>query len=376
MSENPKIAVIHDELVRRGGAEGVFEEMLRIFPQADVYALYSSNNPQLTVDGKTYPIHTSFIQKLPLALRQHPGRVLPLLPHAAEQFDFSEYDLVISSASGFAKGAITRTNIPHICYCHTPTRYLWDAGHEVARSRRGIVRWTLKGLQHYLRLADFAAAQRPTIMIANSKYTQARIAAYYRRESAVIYPPIDTQFFTPKPSEKLWANQDPFVVVGRLTASKHFDQAIAVCEKLQLPLVVVGTGPEIHRLKKRAGKHTRFTGRVSREELRTLYRRARALLQPGIEDFGMASAEALACGTPVIALGEGGVREIVTHSHHGWLYSERRAEAMAEAMRQFLRVESSFQPELLQKQAMKFGVGRFRQELKNIVARELNSGNT
>jgi glycosyltransferase involved in cell wall biosynthesis len=297
--------------------------------------------------------------------------MLPLLPQAAEQFDFSAYDLIISSSSGFAKGIITRSTIPHICYCHTPTRYLWDASHEVAgRTGRGSKR-ILTMLQHYLRMVDFAAAQRPDILIANSKYTQSRIETYYRRSSTVIYPPIDTSLFTPKPSERLNISQAPFLLVGRLTPSKYFDQAINVCEKLQLPLIVVGAGRELPRLKKLAGRFTRFVGKVSNDELRMHYRQARALLQPGIEDFGMASAEALACGTPVIAFGEGGVREIVDHRKHGIVYTEQLPESMAEAIRQFFDHEYTFTPEILQQRALLFSRNRFTQAMTNMVEETL-----
>jgi glycosyltransferase involved in cell wall biosynthesis len=265
MPSHPHIALVHDELVRRGGAEIVLEELVRVFPQADVYALYSSNNPVLSVSKATYPIHTSFIQKLPIWFRQHPGRVLPLLPYAAEQLDLSDYELVISSTSGFAKGVVTRATIPHICYCHAPTRYLWDASLEVARRVGPSRRFVLKILQHYLRMADFTAAQRPNIFIANSQYTKQRLATYYRRASTVVYPPIDTQFFTPlrqaRPStEQNLAEQAPFFLcVGRLSATKYFDHAIAVCEKLQLPLVIIGTGQEAARLKAISGRHTKLS---------------------------------------------------------------------------------------------------------------------
>ncbi len=363
MPKELRIALVHDELIRRGGAEIVFEQILKLYPNSDVYALYAGNDPRITVNGKTYPIKTSFIQRLPVWCRKRPGRVLPLLPYAAEQFDLSSYDLVITSASGFAKGIITRSTIPHLCYCHTPTRYLWDASHEVLRRRSKIVRPALKILQHYLRMADFAAAQRPDIMVANSRYTQRRIASYYRRPSEIVYPPIDTSFFSPKPAERLNASQAPFLFVGRLTPEKNIDHAIAVCEKLKLPLVIVGTGSHRRALKKIAGRYTTFVGRVSRHELRNYYRRARALLQPGREDFGMASVEALSCGTPVIALGQGGAVEVISSSKLGVLYREARPELLAEAIRRFLDKERDFNISDLQRRAMDFSTNLFARSL-------------
>ncbi len=365
-----KVALVHDELIRRGGAEILFEELLKMFPQADVYALYSGNDARITVNGITHPIHTSFLQKFPLWWRRHPGRLLPFLPQAAEQFDFSQYDVVISSASGFIKGIITRSGVPHICYLHTPTRYLWSEAHEVARKRGKL----LRALQHYLRLADFAAAQRPDVMISNSEYTQARAITYYRRESQVVHPPIDTTFFTPNSQQALSA-KPYFLCVGRLTPTKHFEQAIEVCEKLKLPLVVVGAGRERARLEATADRHTTFVGKVSREQLRDLYRGARALIQPGVEDFGMASAEALACGTPVIAYGRGGAAEVITLKKHGLLYEEPQAEYLAEAVRQFLRVEKTFLPEVLQQQAFRFSVSDFRQKMLDVIAKVIEKRN-
>ena len=367
MSKNPKIALIHDELIRRGGAEIVFETLAGMYPQADLYALYAGNKPYVTINGVKRSINTSFLQKFPVWFRRHPSRLLPLLPHAVEQFDVSDYDVVISSASGFAKGIISRSTIPHISYIHTPTRYLWDSAHDVVQRHGAIKGWSMRILQHYLRMADFTSAQRADVLLANSKYTQQRIHAYYRRESTVVYPPIDTSFFTPRLTEKLNISQAPFLVVGRLSPAKNFDHAITVCEKLNLPLVVIGVGQDYARLKRLAGRHTTFVGKVSREELRRYYRSARALIQPGIEDFGMATAESISCGTPVIAFGEGGVREIVTHGKQGLLYSEARPESLAESIRQFLLWEKSYIPESLQQKALHFSTYHFEQAIRSQV---------
>lgn len=348
----PRIALVHDELIRRGGAEAVFEELVKLFPRADVYALYAGGH-YLTVNGVRRPIKTSFLQKFPKWMRRHPRNVLPLLPHAAEKFDFSRYDLVLSSASAFAKAIVTRANVPHVCYCHTPTRYLWEP-------RKANI------LLHYLRVVDYAAAQRVDVYLANSKYTQQRIEKYYRRPSEVIYPPVRTDFFFPfnQPREH-------FLVVGRLTTSKRFADAIAVCEKLRLPLVVAGIGSEFSRLQKLAGKYTTFVGYASDIELRNLYRSTRALLQPGVEDFGITSVEALACGTPVVAQSAGGAQEIVSHRQHGILYQGQGVEALAEGMRQFLAWEAKKSVERLQTRAMEFSSARFREAMQNHLARVL-----
>ncbi len=334
-----RIALVHDELTRRGGAERVFEAMVRLLPHADVYALYAGH-PSFTLNGQQHTIKTTFLQHLPQWWRRHPRRILPLLPYAAEQLDLSNYDIVISSSSGFAKGIVTRARIPHLCYCHTPTRYVWEAHYR---------RVPAMALLHMLRLTDFAAAQRVDVWLANSEWTRERIATYYRKGSEVVYPPINTSFFSPKKSSR-----DYFLCVGRLSPAKKFAQAITVCEKLGLPLIIVGEGREQKALQQLTKKHARLVGRVDRETLRTYYRGARALLQPGEEDFGMASAEALACGTPVVAYGRGGVAEIVRHGETGILYQQPTVESLAEALRQFLAEEGRFRPEICQHSALKF----------------------
>ncbi len=373
MSKNPfKVAIVHDELVRRGGAEGVLEELLRMYPDADIYALYAGNVPKITVNGRIYDVHTSTLQRWPKWFRVHPGRMLPFLPQAAEQFDLSEYDLVLSSASGFAKGIVTRSGVPHLCYCHTPTRYLWDASLNMLKNHP-LSAPLLRFLFHYLRMIDFTAAQRPDVYIANSEYTKSRINTYYRRDSRVVYPPVDTQFFVPgKQGDKKFY----FLCVGRLTPEKRFDQAIAVAEKLGFNVKIVGTGSDEKRLQRLAGKHTEFLGRQTPEQLRTLYRGARAFIQPGVEDFGIASVEALACGTPIIAYGKGGITEIIDNGVQGILYQHQLPEFLAEAIRQFLRIERAFYPGNLQKRAMRFAVENFRKGITREVEHMLIVRNT
>lgn len=371
-----KVAIVHDELTRRGGAEILLEELLRIYPQADVYALYAGNVPKMTVDGRTYDITTSSLQKLPKFFRKHFSRMLLFLPQAAEQFDLSGYDLVISSASAFAKGIVTRSGVPHLCYCHTPTRYLWDASQSLLKQTR-LARPFLRLLFHYLRMVDFAAAQRPDAYVTNSQYTREKIKTYYRQDSAVVYPAIDTTFFTPAFAKASSGRpRQFFLCVGRLSREKRFDHAIKVMEKLGIPLIIAGTGSDEARLKSLARKHTTFVGKVSQEDIRELYRSARALIQPGIEDFGMAAAEALSCGTPVIAYGKGGVQEIVTNGVHGILYQDQLPEMLAEALRQFIRIERAFFPGNLQKRAFLFSRESFQKGIREQVEHLLQVRNT
>lgn len=364
--DSKKIAIVHDELTRRGGAEAVCEEMLRIFPEADLYALYTGR-PEIEVDGKVHQIHTSFLQKLPAWFRRHPSRVLAWLPQAAEQFDLSGYDVVISSASAFAKGVITRVNVAHICYCHTPTRYVWDATHDVVRESRWGTVWLARIVLHYLRLADFTAAQRVNVFVANSEYTRQRIRQYYRRDSRVIWPPIDTAFFHPDPQALENKELAPFLIVGRLNKSKYFEQAVTVCNKLNLPLTVVGEGPMKRRLIRLSGTATKFRGVVNRQELRLIYRQARAVLQPGAEDFGISSAEALACGTPVIAYSRGGASEIIEDGATGVLYGECHEEGLAEAMRVFIARDRPFRVKDMRESVEKYNRRNFREAMQKLV---------
>lgn len=364
----PRIALVHDELTRRGGAEVVFEEMAALFPEADIYTLYAGR-PVLRVNGRLKTVATTFLQSWPAWFRRHPSRILPLLPHAAEQIDLSGYDLVISSSSGFAKAIVTRAAVPHVCYCHTPTRYLWDNAHE-AIGAKSQWRWLKAGVLHYLRLTDYAAAQRVDVFIANSRWTAERINTYYRRPSRVIYPPVDTAFYTPAPASE---PRGYFLCAGRLTESKHFEQAIQACEKLKLKLVIAGRGRKRREWGHLAGPQTTFAGRVDNVTLRRLYRGARALLQPGEEDFGMAAVEALACGTPVIALGRGGALETVRHGETGWLYRQPTVEALAEAIRQFLLRENRWRPEAAQRQAMQFSRQRFAAAMRQVVQETMNA---
>lgn len=360
-----KIAIVHDELTRRGGAESVLDELIRIYPSADIYTLYAGT-PVIEVDNVRRDVQTSFLQHLPRWFRRHPRRLAMLLPLAAEQLDLSNYDLVLSSASGFAKSIIVRAHVPHICYCHTPTRYLWEnISQSLATIPRGL-RTLAKLSQHVLRVSDFAAAARIDLFLVNSQWTRERVSTYYRRPSRVVYPPVDTTFFTPA-TRPLRLSRRPFLCVGRLTTHKRFDQAIAVCEKLGIPLIIVGTGDQRHNLQRLAGPFTTLVGTVDRVRLREYYRSARALLQPGQEDFGIATVEAQACGLPVIAYGTGGVREIVRPNETGILYDAPTVEALANAVHRFMSMDLGTNSELAQAQALRFSTMIFRSSLRQAV---------
>jgi len=306
-------------------------------------------------------IHTSFVQRLPFAGRRH-QEYLPLYPVAIEQFDLTEYDLVISSSSSVAKGAITTADACHICYCHTPMRYAWHLYHEYMKSER--LNWLksrlIPPMMSYIRLWDAASSRRVDYFVANSKCVAERIRKYYGRESEVIYPPVDTDFYTPGDRRPEAGRSSYFVTVGRLVAYKNVDRIVLAFNKLGSPLKVVGTGPERRRLEKIAGPNVELLGYRPKEELRDLLRGARAFVFCAEEDFGIAPVEAQAVGTPVIAYGKGGARETVLPGISGVLFESQAPDCVAEAVSGFRA--SEFDRTKIRGNALRFARERFRDE--------------
>ncbi len=318
-----KVALVHDWLTGMRGGEKVLEAIASLFPRAPIYTLLhlrGSVSPEL----ESHPIHTSFLQRAP-GIAKHYRRYLPLFPAAIEDFDLSPYELIISSSHCVAKGVIPPPGAEHVCYCHTPMRYAWDQEHAYFPRRRGLVA-RLRGLAlTALRGWDVASAPRVDRFLANSNFVAERIRRYYGRDAQVLAPPVDTEFFTPAAATSSTASTDATsgeycLVVAALAPYKRVDLAVRACAEASIPLRVVGTGPERERLERISAGTTRFLGHVDGEQLRDLYRGALCLLQPGIEDFGIAPVEALACGTPVVARGQGGVLDIVEDGQHGTLY--------------------------------------------------------
>ena len=321
-----RVAIVHYWFVSRRGGEKVVEALAEMFPQADLYTLVF--DPQALPESlRKRKITGSFLQAIPGARRVH-KYLLPAYPFALEQFDFSDYDLVISSESGPAKGVITPTRACHICYCHSPMRYLWDSAQTYQRTpglglvRRGVFALT----SHYLRMWDVASASRVDYFVANSHNVAARIQKRYRRESAVIYPPVRVSAgYLPAPAEIA----DYYLVVGQLVDYKRADLAIAACNRLKRPLWIVGGGEQYKRLRRLAGPTVRFLGSLTDDELFSVYARCKALLFPGEEDWGIVPVEAQAFGRPVIAYAAGGAMETVL----GW--------EGGDALRKFRRACSS-----------------------------------
>ena len=329
-----RVALVHDWLTGMRGGEKVLEAIAELFPGAPIHTLIHRPG-SLGEVFRDHPIHTSFLQSIP-GIHRFYRHFLPLFPAAIEDFDFGAYDLVVSTSHCVAKGAITPPHARHLCYCHSPMRYAWDQEHTYFPKRRGPVARFRNLMLTGLRAWDVASGPRVDRFLANSSFVARRIERFYGRPADVVPPPVDTEFFTPPPetTEDTPADGDYALVVSAMAPYKRIEIAIAACRRLGIELTVVGRGPESKRLAAAArsgnGPAVRFLDRVDPDTLRDLYRGARMFLQPGIEDFGIATVEALACGTPVVAVGRGGVLDIVVDGEHGVLYPPAAPESLVD----------------------------------------------
>jgi glycosyltransferase involved in cell wall biosynthesis len=305
---------------------------------------------------RRHRIATTFIGRLPGAARLYKG-YLPLMPMALENLDLREYDLVISSESGPAKNVITRPDAVHVCYCHSPMRYLWDMAPEYRAGMSLPARILFAPVAHYLRLVDVAGARRVDAFAANSAFVAQRIRKYYRREAQVVHPPVDTDFFTPGEHPR----KSHYLTAGQLVGYKRVDLAVAACTELNLPLIVAGEGPEEVKLKRMSGPSVRFVGRVSDDDLRELMRSCRALIFPGVEDFGLVPVEAMACGAPVVAFAAGGALETVLPNRTGIFFREQSVESLKDALMLLENGEHDFDQVVLRRHAESFGRNAFFQ---------------
>jgi glycosyltransferase involved in cell wall biosynthesis len=364
-----RVAITHYWFTGYGGGERVVEALAQIFPQADFFALVAADDHDLpALRGRR--LTTSFVGRIPGAARWH-RHLLPLYPFALEQFDFSNYDLVISSESGPAKGIITSPRTCHICYCHSPMRYIWDMYHESRKSMNPLTRLIFSATAHYMRLWDFSAASRVDYFVANSHNIAARLRKCYRRESTVIYPPADVSSGYISSSI-----DDYYLVVSRFVPYKRVDLAISACNRLKRRLRIVGTGPEYKSLRRMAGPSIEFLGKLEERSLRDNYAHCRALLFPGEEDFGLVPVEAQSHGRPVIAYGYGGALESVidkTSSDYdasestGILFESSTPESLCEAISRFERVEKQFKPEFIRNSVERFSSDQFKAEFAAFV---------
>ncbi|MDP1028788.1 glycosyltransferase [Sphingomonas sp. KR1UV-12] len=326
----PRVAIVHYWLVGMRGGERVLEALCDLFPDADIYT-HALAAERLSEKLRRHNIRTSFVGRLPFAARWY-KRYLPLMPLAIEALDLTGYDLVLCSESGPAKGAILRPGAVQIVYCHSPMRYIWD-GYHAYRARAGrLTRALMPVFAHYLRIWDAASAQRADAIVANSAFVAGRVRRFWRREAVIVHPPVDASTFRPVDQE---ARGDHYLWCGELVGYKRADLAIAACTALGRKLVVIGDGEEMARLKRHAGAHVTFLGRAPAAVLRDHMARARALLFPGEEDFGLVPVEMQASGRPVVALARGGALETVVDGETGLLYTDDSAAGLADAILAF-----------------------------------------
>jgi glycosyltransferase involved in cell wall biosynthesis len=362
----PRVAIVHDWLTNQGGGERVVWALHRAFPEAPIYT--SVFNPKALPQFANLDVRTSFLQHWPLAKTKH--QLFPTLRTLAfEAFDFSNYDVVISSSSAEAKGVITKPYTLHICYCHTPTRYYWS---DYAQYRRStgfgvlspLVRLVMPRIVERMRMWDFAAAQRVDEFIANSRYVEQRIAKYYRRDSTVINPPIQVDRFAPTAESRTG-----FVVVSRLIPYKRVDLAVRACTELKLPLTVIGDGSELDKLKAMAGPTINFLGRAGDEETNYAYASATAFIFPAEEDFGLTPLEAMASGTPVIAYSKGGATETVIEGKTGIFFPEQTVASLKAALKAFKPAD--YDPATIRAHAQQFDEAVFIKNIQKFVADNL-----
>ena len=364
-----KIAIVHEWFTTFAGSEKVVQQMLQVFPQADLFGLidFLPEKDRALLNHKT--IQTSFLQNMPFVKKNY-RLYLPLMPLAIEQVDLSGYDLILSSSHAVAKGVISGPEQLHISYVHTPIRYAWDMQNEYLNTNRlnSVKAMAARLVLHYIRNWDALAASRPDVLITNSKFVARRIQKTYRRDAHVIYPPVDTDYFAAGNQR-----EDFFLTASRLVPYKRIDLiAQAFREMPDKKLVIIGDGSEAPKIKALCGPNVTWLGYQPDDVLKDYMQRCRAFIFAAKEDFGIISAEAQACGAPVIAYGEGGVRETVAHGPGaaeptGILYPEQSAASIRAAVLEFERNRDQFTSDACRKNAERFSIERFRQEFHDFV---------
>ncbi|WP_294289847.1 glycosyltransferase [uncultured Sphingomonas sp.] len=359
-----KVAVVHFWWLSNRGGEAVVAAILEMFPDADLFVQVCDEELVRRTLGPGFRgrIIPSFVSRLPGA-RRHYKKYMPLMPLALEQWDFSEYDLVISSESGPAKGVVTRPDALHICYCHSPMRYIWDLYQPYLRESGWLIRKLFPLIAHWLRVWDRSSADRVDHFIANSRFIAARIAKFYRRTADVIWPPVNVTAFDPTRERG-----DFYLCLGQLVRYKRADLAVEAFNTLGLPLVVIGEGDLMEDLRKRAKPNICLLGRQPFDVVKDHLERCRGLIFPGIEDFGIVPVEAMAAGAPVIAYGRGGILDTVIDGKTGILFHEDSAEALVEAVQMVERGDIRFDAAALHRHAERFDKERFTASLTTAIA--------
>jgi len=366
-----KFAIVHDWIIDIGGAENCLKEIYSLYPMSDVYTLVSKKESLKKLSIPEDKVTNSFISKLPFAKTKYRNYLL-FFPLAIEQFDLSEYDVIISSSHAVAKGVLTNSNQLHICYCYTPIRYAWDLYHHYLKESKldkGLKGFFAKFILHYIRLWDVSTSNRVNYFIAISKYVAKRIKKIYNKDSVVIYPPVDTDEF------KVYTKKENFyLTASRLVPYKKIDIIVEAFKNMpDKKLIVIGDGPDIKKIKNVAGKskNIEILGYQPFKNLKYYMQRAKAFIFAAEEDFGIIPVEAQACGTPVIAYGKGGVTETVVENKTGVFFYKQTFEDIINAVKKFEKIEDKFDFYIIRKNAEKFSKDRFKKEFKEFVDKKI-----
>lgn len=362
-----KVALVHDFLLKLGGAERVLKALADLYPKAPIFTLLYDEGKV----GKIFPaerVRTSFLQKYPQFLRKHHRLFTHKMPQAMEELDLDEFDLVISSSNAFAHGIVTSIRTKHLCYCHSPMRYAWDWANEYRKENNlfGVKGFLYSILIKKLREWDKVASDRPDKYIANSENVRKRLKKYYDYDSEIIYPPVDVDRFREKET-----HENYFLIVSTLTPYKRIDLAVQLFNKLGRRLVIIGDGPQRKFLENIAGETIDFLGFKDDATVKEYMQNCRALIFPGEEDFGITPIEAMACGKPVLAYGKGGTTETVISGKTGEFFFEPNVESMEDGLARLLYNEKYYNAQAIRKHAMDFSRDIFEKKIKKAVTKLL-----
>ncbi|MFH0770444.1 MAG: glycosyltransferase [Candidatus Peregrinibacteria bacterium] len=378
-----KVALVHELLTMRGGAEKVMKIFADMFPDAPIYTLLYDEKklgdwfPKERIRTSTIQPHAHSSKLIAQSFNHH--LYLSRFPAAVESWDFFGFDLVISSSSAFAHGIITNGKPKHLCYVQSPARYLWDRTHDILdRAGHGLLgpfrRWYLERLFHRLRIWDAETSDRPDMLLTSSRAVERRIELYWRRTSTVVPPPIEDFWFEASPSPLgggVGGEGNYALVVSTLVPYKRIELAIEACRKTRMFLKIVGEGPDMKRLRRLAGKEVEFYGHRALDELKDLYANAQVTIVPGEEDFNLVAVESMASGTPVIAYGKGGPLETIIEGKTGMFFREPTAESLAEVLRLYRK--DRFKSEACSQQAKQFSRARFEGQIQSAIGEVMNT---
>ncbi|ASA55975.1 glycosyltransferase [Vibrio gazogenes] len=357
-----KVAIIHYWLVNLRGGEKVLEALCELYPQADIYThVYHAEVFKDSIISR-HNVYQSFISKLPRARKWYQS-YLPLMPLALEQFDLSDYDLIISSESGPAKGIIPAPGKPHICYCHSPMRYAWDMYHEYRKRCGWLKRQLMVPLLHYIRRWDQLSSMSVSHFIANSHFVSGRIHSFYHRDADVIHPPVSFDEFSPTGAPP----EDYYLILGQLVPYKKADLAVKAFNQTGRKLKVVGDGEQLELLRQIAQPNIEIMGRQSFGEIKRLLANCQALIFPGVEDFGIVPLEAMASGRPVIAYKAGGVLETVQEHLSGMFFEQQTEQSLNEVLERFEANQSSFDSDMIRNYSERFSKENFKKQFSDYV---------